>query len=149
MSRNPLFQVMFVLQNAPASPLVLQDVRVSRTPLKTGSAKFDLSLAMRETAEGLRGSWEYSTDLFDASTIQRTAGHFQQLLESIVDDPQQRIGQLALLSATERHQLLVEWNNTAADHPRDVCIPTLLEEQAARTPEAVALVYEGTTLTYT
>ena len=99
MSRNPLFQVMFVLQNASVSGLALDGVMASRMSLQTSSAKFDLSLSIRETAEGLRGSLEYSTDLFDASTIERMAGHFERLLEGIVADPQQRIGELPLLSA--------------------------------------------------
>src|SRR5207253_1534491 len=81
------------------------------------------------------------TDLFDESTIERMARHFERLLEAIVTDPQQRIGELPLLSESERHQLLVEWNDTAADYPKDRCIHELFEEQAARTLEAVAVVY--------
>ena len=87
LSRNPLFQVMFVLQNAPGSALALEGVQVSRLPLETHTAKFDLSLSVRETAEGLRASWEFSTDLFDAQTIERMARHFERLLEGIVADP--------------------------------------------------------------
>src|SRR5262249_44004244 len=101
-----------------------------------------------ETAEGLRGCWEYSTDLFDASTIQRMADHFQRLLESIVADPEQRIGQLPLLTDTERHQLLVEWNQTQTDYPKDRCIHELFEEQVVRTPHAVAVVDGDRQLTY-
>jgi amino acid adenylation domain-containing protein len=148
LSRNPLFQVMFALQNAPGAALALEGLEVSRLPLAGHSAKFDLSLSVRESAEGLRASWEYATDLFDASTIERMARHFERLLEAIVADPQQRIAQLPLLSAAERHQLLVEWNDTAADYPKDRCIHELFEAQAARTPEAVAVVFEGRQLTY-
>src|SRR2546423_13815915 len=122
MSRNPLFQVMLVLRNAPLSKLTLDGVTTSRIPLQTSSAKFDLLLSMRETPEGLGGSLEYSTDLFDESTIERMARHFERLLEGIVADPEQRIGELPLLSDVERHQLLVEWNDTAADFPKDRCI---------------------------
>ena len=148
LSRNPLFQVMFVLQNAPSATLALEGVEVSRLALEGHTAKFDLSLGVRETPAGLRVSWEFSTDLFDAPTIERMAGHFTTLLEAIVADPGQRIGELPLLSAAERHQLLVEWNDTAADYPRNRCIHELFEAQAARTPEAVAVVFEDRQLTY-
>ena len=139
---------MFALQNAPGAALALEGVQVSRLPLETHSAKFDLSLSVRESAEGLRASWEFSTDLFDAPTIERMARHFERLLEGIVADPEQRIGELPLLTEAERHQLLVEWNDTAADYPRDRCIHELFEAQVARTPEAVAVVFEDRQLTY-
>ena len=129
MSRNPLFQVMFVLQNAPDAALALKGVQASRLPLAGHSAKFDLTLSMRETAAGLHASWEYSTDLFDASTVERMAQHFKTLLEGIVADADQRIGQLPLLTEAERHQLLVEWNQTEADYPRDKCVHQLFEAQ--------------------
>jgi amino acid adenylation domain-containing protein len=147
MSRNPLFQVMFVLQNAPGSTLALEGVQVSRVPFEGRNAKFDLSLAVRETAEGLRASWEFSTDLFEAPTIERMARHFERLLEGIVADPDQRIGQLPLLTAAERHQLLVEWNDTKSVYPA-CAVPEVFEGQVERAPEAVALLYEGRQLTY-
>jgi amino acid adenylation domain-containing protein len=148
LSRNPLFQVSFALQNAPDTTLALQGLQASRLTLPTSNAKFDLTLTLREGAEGLRASWEYCTDLFERATIERMAGHFQVLLKSIVAEPEQRIGRLTLLSAAERHRLLVEWNNTAAEYPREACIHTLFEAQAAKTPQAVAVLHEGTTLTY-
>jgi amino acid adenylation domain-containing protein len=148
LSRNPLFQVMFVLQNAPGAGLSLPEVQASRVRLAGQGAKFDLTLSVNETATGLRGSWEYSSDLFDTVTIERMAGHFKTLLEGIVAHGQQRIGQLPLLSPAERDQLLVQWNDTAADYPQDRCLQQLFEEQAARTPEAVAVVFEAQRLTY-
>jgi amino acid adenylation domain-containing protein len=148
LSRNPLFQVMFALQNAPGATLALEGLEVSRQPLEGHTAKFDLYLAVREAPSGLRMSWEFSTDLFDASTIERMARHFGRLLEAIVADPEQRIGELPLLDAAERRQLLVEWNNTEADYPRDRCIHELFEAQSARTPDAVAVVFEERQLTY-
>ncbi|MGZ8267404.1 MAG: amino acid adenylation domain-containing protein, partial [Burkholderiales bacterium] len=147
LSRNPLFQVMFALQNAPGATLALQGVQASPLALAGHTAKFDLSLAVRESDEGLHARWEYSTDLFDAATIERMARHFERLLEGIVADPQQRIGALPLLSAAERYQLLVEWNDTAADR-RDGCVHELFEDQAARSPDAVAVVFEERQLTY-
>ena len=112
------------------------------------SAKFDLTLTLRETGQGLRARWEYRTDLFEATTIERMAGHYQVLLESIVAEPGKRIGTLALMSAGERDRLLVQWNDTSADYSREGCIHELFEAQAARTPQAMAVLHEGAALTY-
>src|SRR5262249_7206392 len=147
-SRNPLFQVMFVLQNAPNADLMLRGVQASRLPRAGRNAKFDLTVTMSETAAGLHASWEYSTDLFDAATVKRMAQHFQTLLEGIVADEDQRIGQLQLLTQTERHQLLVEWNRTEVDYPHDKCVHQLFEAQVERTPDAMAVVFEQSELTY-
>jgi amino acid adenylation domain-containing protein len=110
MSRNPLFQVMFALQNAPDSELMLTGVQASRVPLAEHSAKFDLTVTVRETAAGLHTLWDYSTDLFYTSTVERMAQRFRMLLEAIVADADQRIEQLLLLTRAERHQLRVEGN---------------------------------------
>ncbi|HEY9741094.1 MAG TPA: amino acid adenylation domain-containing protein, partial [Coleofasciculaceae cyanobacterium] len=100
------------------------------------------------TATGLVGVWEYNTDLFDGSTIERMTGHFVTLLEGIVANPQQQISQLPLLTAVEQQQLLVEWNDTQADYPGDKCIHQLFEEQVEHTPDSVAVVFENQQLTY-
>jgi amino acid adenylation domain-containing protein len=147
-SRSPLFQVMFALQNTSEATLALQGVEVSPLALPGHSAKFDLTLTLTEGVAGLHGEFEYASDLFDASTIERMAGHFTTLLEGIVAEPQTPIGELPLLTPAERHQILVQWNDTAADYPRDSCIHQLFEEQAARTPDAVALVFEDQQLSY-
>ncbi len=94
------------------------------------------------------GTIEYSTDLFNAETITRLAGHFQTLLEAIVENPETTIAELPLLTAPERHQLLVEWNATKTGYPKDKCIHQLFEEQSARTPDAIALVFENQQLSY-
>ncbi|MBU7585508.1 MAG: non-ribosomal peptide synthase/polyketide synthase [Nostoc sp. TH1S01] len=148
LSHAPLFQVMFVLENEPTSQLELAGLNVSPLVLESATAKFDLTLGMENTATGLVGAWEYNTDLFDASTIERLTGHFVTLLEGIVANPQEKICQLPLLTTTEQQQLLVEWNDTQADYPGDKCIHQLFEEQVERTPNAVALVFEGEQLTY-
>ena len=101
-----------------------------------------------EHPDGLTGTIEYSTDLFNAETITRLAGHFQTLLEAIVEHPETAIAELPLLTAPERHQLLVEWNATQTDYPKDKCIHQLFEEQVARTPDAIALVFEDQQLSY-
>ena len=103
---------------------------------------------MQNTATGLVGVWEYNTDLFDASTIERMTGHFVTLLEGIVANPEERISQLPLLTEVEQQQLLVEWNDTQVDYPQDKCIHQLFEEQVERTPDAVAVVFENQQLTY-
>ena len=161
LSHSPLFQVMFILQNAPRGPQELPGLKM--TPLKRGKAvaKFDLSLSMAEvTADNLLspdektvgeaqpstaliGWLEYNSDLFDAATIARMAQHFQTLLEGIVTAPEQRISDLPLLSPQERHQILVDWNDTQSDDFRDQCIHELFEAQVAQTPDAVAVVFEA------
>ncbi len=148
LSHTPLFQVMFVLQNTPVSQVELSGLEVSLLPIETTTSKFDLTLSMENTATGLVGGWEYNTDLFESSTIERMTGHFVTLLEAIVADPQQKIDQLPLLTATEQHQLLVEWNDTRIDYPHARCIHQLFEEQVARTPDANAVVFEDQQLTY-
>jgi len=148
LSRNPLFQVIFALQNAPHSTPKLYGLTLSRMDRGTTMARFDLEVHLREEAERLRGSFVYNTDLFDAATIERMAGHYQMILEGIVADPDQRLSELPLLTDAERHQLLVEWNDTSTDYPRDKCIHELFEEQAERTPDAIAVVFEEQQLTY-
>ncbi|MEH2001258.1 MAG: amino acid adenylation domain-containing protein [Nostoc sp.] len=148
LSHTPLFQVAFVLQNAPMSQLELTGLSVSPLVVEGTTSRFDLTLSMQNTAAGLVGLWEYSTDLFDANTIERMTGHFVTLLEGIIANPEERISQLPLLTQVEQHQLLVEWNDTQTDYPQDQCIHQLFEEQVERTPDAVAVVYENQQITY-
>ncbi|MEH2172557.1 amino acid adenylation domain-containing protein [Nostoc sp.] len=148
LSYTPLFQVMFVLQNAPMSEIELAGLTISSLPIQSAVAKFDLTLSLQNTATGLVGLWEYNADLFDAATIERMSGHFQTLLEGIVANPQERISQLPLLTEVEQQQLLVEWNDTQSNYSQDKCIHQLFEEQVKRTPNAVAVVFEDQQLTY-
>ncbi|MEH2186433.1 MAG: amino acid adenylation domain-containing protein [Nostoc sp.] len=148
LSYNPLFQVMFVLQNVPISNPRLSDVSVTYQEGYNGTSKFDLTLFMEDSEQGLVATCEYNTDLFNADTITRMLGHFQTLLGSIVSDPQQRITDLQLLTSSEIQQLLVEWNNTKTEYPQDKCIHELFEAQVEKTPEAVAVVFEDQQLTY-
>ncbi len=150
MSRNPLFQVMFALQNTPTEPLRLPGLSVTAVEIESKAAQFDLTFSIEETDQGLYGLIEYNTDLFDANTIERTAKHYKVLLEGIVakEGLEQQLGQLPLLTAAERHQLLVAWNNTATEYPRDKCIHELFEAQAKQTPDAVAVIFENQHVTY-
>ncbi|WP_373534966.1 amino acid adenylation domain-containing protein [Microcoleus sp.] len=148
LSHTPLFQVMFAFDDALVPSVELPELSVSSYPVELGTAKFDLGLSMENTACGLVAEWEYSTDLFDESTIVRIARNFQTLLEGIVVNSKQEISELPLLTETERQQLLVEWNNTWSEYPQDKCIHQLFEEQVERTPDAVAVVFEEKQLTY-
>ncbi|NER25603.1 MAG: amino acid adenylation domain-containing protein [Symploca sp. SIO1C2] len=148
LSHSPLFQVMFVLQNAPMSDVELPGVTLSQMQLESRIAKFDLTLSMTETDQGLVGEWEYNTDLFEEQTIERMAAHFQNLLQAIVENPSQKVAELNLLSESERHQLLVEWNDTAKVYQSDKCIHQLFEEQVEKTPDSIAVVFEQEQLTY-
>jgi amino acid adenylation domain-containing protein len=149
MSRTPLFQVMFILQNAPLPSLELPGVTWSRlNGIDNSIAKFDLTLSMADKTSGLEGLLEYNTDLFDAATITRMLGHFQTLLEGIVTNSDRRLSELPLLTAAEQHWLLVEWNASQTDYPNEICIHQLFEAQVEQTPEAVAVVFEDQELTY-
>ncbi|MEA5623267.1 amino acid adenylation domain-containing protein [Nostoc sp. UHCC 0251] len=155
-SRSPLCQVSFTWQRQrwcePTENSLHSRERVLQMePYLLGhqrGADLDLNLMVMEAQGVLQLCWQYNPDLFEATTIARMAGHFVTLLEGIVANPQQRISQLPLLSPTEYHQLLVEWNDTQVDYPQDKCIHQLFEEQVARTPDAVAVVFENEQLTY-
>jgi amino acid adenylation domain-containing protein len=148
LSRNPLFQVMCVLHNTPHQVLELPGLTVDPLEIDPGTARFDVTLEFWETPEGLCGRFEYSTDLFEAATMARMSGHLQTLLEGIVADPEQRLSLLLLLTAEERHRLLVEWNTTTAPSPDAQCIHGLFEAQVTRTPDAVAVICGDESLTY-
>ena len=149
-SRNPLFQVMFAAQNAPghASSSMGTALTIDDFPIEVRTTRFDVEVHVWEVAEQLRVDFIYATDLFDAATMRRMSGHYERVLAGVVANPACRLSELPLLTEAERHQLLVEWNDTAADYPRDRCIHQLFEAQVARTPEAVAVVFEDRQLTY-
>ncbi|MBP1599408.1 MAG: Glutamate-1-semialdehyde aminotransferase, partial [Acidobacteria bacterium] len=147
-SRSPLFQVMMVLQNTTNPTLELPGLGVEPLFGETETAKFDLTLFLTEERGGLEGCFEYNTDLFDGTTIERMIGHFQTLLEAIAANPDAPISELSLLTETERHQLLIEWNDTTTDYPREACVHHLFEAQVEQTPDAVAVVFQDQQLTY-
>ena len=130
------------------SAIELGGLIVSPARVDKDTAKFDLTLTMAEETDGLRATVEYNTDLFDAATITRLLGHFQTILEGIAADPEQRLSALPLMTAAERQQLLVEWNDTMREYPRGQCLHQLLEAQVEQTPTALAVVCEGHELTY-
>ncbi|MCB8753035.1 non-ribosomal peptide synthetase [Planktothrix agardhii] len=152
LSYNPLFQVMFALQNAPLNALELPNLRSQYLAVENQRIKFDLSLILEEieTEKGsyLEGFWEYDSDLFTAERITRMVGHFQTLLKGIVANPQQTVGELPLLTEPEKQQLLVDWNQTQTYYPHHYCIHQLFEEQVVKTPHAIAVIDGEKSLTY-
>ncbi len=148
LTRNPLFQVMFVLQNTPKKALNLEGLEFEAVEVEQRTAKFDLLLSLNETEAGLSGGIEYRTDLFDGATIRRWIGHWARLLTEVVSHPESKLSALEILSQEERRQLLEEWNDTAVEYPKNKCVHELFEEQVERTPDAVAVVFDGEQLSY-
>ncbi len=146
--RNPLFQTVFQFLAAPMANPELAGLRVTPLPMETGTAKFDLTLTLAESADGLAGDLEYNTDIFDSSFIARLLEHFQTLLEGIASDPDQLIGSFALVTRAEKCRLLAKANSPATPYPRNFSIGALFEKQASATPEAVALSFQGCQMTY-
>jgi len=148
LSHNPLFQVFFSLRNVPTPQIKLPGVTLSSLEIERKTARVDLALDLEEGLEGINGTLEYSQDLFDASTARRIAGHFLTLLESIAANPEERVSTLPILTKPEQQQLLFEWNNTQSELPKNQCIHGLFEAQTERTPDAIAVVFDGQQLTY-
>ena len=146
--QHPLFQASFALRPGGACAIHLRDLEVQELEIDPGISRFDLELYLEEKDQGLHGYMAGSADIFDVSTIERLVGHFRTLLGSIVTDPEQRISALSILTGAERDQLLVKWNDTQADYPKDKCIHELFEEQVERQPETVAVIFENRQLTY-
>jgi amino acid adenylation domain-containing protein len=148
LARNPLFQVMFLFQNSPASDFQLPGITVEPIAVDSSISKFDLTLSLTERLQKLTGFLEYSTDLFEPATIRRMIGHFQTLLKGIVANPDRPISTLGFLAETEQQLLIVQWNNSEADYPKESCLHDLFEAQAERTPDAIALQFDGQQLSY-
>ncbi|MCP4658773.1 MAG: AMP-binding protein, partial [bacterium] len=148
MSRNPLFQVMLVLQNQPGGDAAFSAIEVEPVHLDPGTAKFDLTLFWWEQGDRLQGLVEFNTDLFDGTTIRRLQGHYLALVEALVADVDARPAELALLSRAERQHLVREWNDTRAPGLGGRPVHRWVEEQAALSPGEVALVDGGRGLTY-
>jgi amino acid adenylation domain-containing protein/non-ribosomal peptide synthase protein (TIGR01720 family)/FkbM family methyltransferase len=149
MSRNPLFQVMFVLQNTPGVPVLkLGEVELSRETYQHTTAQFDLSFSITETASGLEGELEYCTDLYSALTIGRMLDHYKQLLGSIVKEPHQLVGSFEILSEEERNHLVFDFNNRNSNYPAGKSIIDLFEEQVSKTPSDTAIVFEDQRFIY-
>ena len=145
LTRSPILQVLISL--APSMPNISPEWDLRQMAVDVGAAKFDLDLELDDRPDGIRGRFVYNTDLFDAPTIARTVGHWETLLQSLVDSPDQPISTLPLLSEPEKQQL-IEWNRTQADYPSEKCVHQLVEWQVERTPEAIAVQQEKRSLSY-
>jgi amino acid adenylation domain-containing protein len=147
-SHTPLVQAMFQLQQSPQQRLLFSNLQVEHVACDTGTTKCDITLRVMEHTAGLWCIWEYNTALFDTATVARMAGHFQTLLTGIVSAPEQTISTLPLLTEVERYQLLVEWNKTPLLPTHGALRHEQFAAQAERTPDAIAVVCAGETLTY-
>ena len=147
-SYSPLFQVMFHLGNLEIPSFNLPGLTLTPLDADTGTSKFDLTLDLTESSTGLKGYFDYSTDLFDHVTIQRLSERFQILLQGVVADPETPISSLPLLSPAEEHQLVVGLNETAEAFPHALCLHQFFEDQVKQTPEATAVTFEGRRLSY-
>jgi amino acid adenylation domain-containing protein len=148
MGSNPLFQVMLAMQNAPMPKLELPGLSLEPVQLDTGYSKFDLLLSIVDSSDGLGVVLEYKTDLLHPTTAQRMLNQMQALLEDIVRDEERDIDCFMLMTAAERHQLLVEWNDTATPYSRTTCMQTLFEAEVERSPGAIAVELGDQRLTY-
>ena len=148
LSRNPLFQVMFVLQNSPVHAVELPGLTLNPVIADGGTTHFDLTLHIVDTEQGLVATAAYNTDLFDTDTITRMLAHFQTLLEAIVEDPDRHLSELSLLTDAERQQVLVGCSDIHQGYIPELSIHQLFEAQVERTPDSIALVFEDEQLSY-
>ena len=147
-SRSPLFQVMFILESEQEIRWEFPGLNLNVVEVENNSTKFDLTVEVKETSDGINGWFEYNADLFNADTIGRMIDHWQVLLAGVVAQPNQQISHLPILTEAQSHQLLVEWNDVDADYPKNVCLHQLVERQVEKTPDAVAIIFENQQLTY-
>ncbi len=154
LAHHPLFQIMLALQNAPEPHFNLPGLQVTTIPTPTTTAKFDLGIGLTEqhdphgTPQGLNGTIEYATDLFNPTTIHTLLTRWTRLLTAAITNPNQPLSHINILTPTERQQLLTDYNTTT--HPvAQTSLPTLFQTQVERTPDNTAVIFENTTLTYT
>jgi amino acid adenylation domain-containing protein len=150
LSYSPLFQAMLNWRDRDQllSFIGLEGLEVESVLAESRTAKFDLTMMLTDGDETIDLEIEYSTDLFDEASVERMAGHFGALLEGLAANPDALVSELPLLMSEEREQALVEWNRTESPYPEDLCVHQLFEEQAARAPDAPAVVFEDRLLTY-
>ncbi|GCL35048.1 amino acid adenylation domain-containing protein [Sphaerospermopsis reniformis] len=147
LAHHPLFQVAFGLQSGTPETLLIPGLTLTRFEWENTTTFFDLSLIFRETPQGLTGEWEYATDLFAETTIQRMVRHFEVLVQQIIDNPHQSINTLSLLTPDEIQQLKT-WNHTQTEYPQDKTLVDLFEQQVIKNPNNLAVVLASESLTY-
>ena len=139
---------MLIVEKSAWRELNLVGLRCTPFPVHDATAKFDLSFYIIDHPEGFRLALEYKCDLFDAQTVKRLIEHYENLLQAVVADPDDKVFDLPLLSPAERKQVLLTWNNTREDYPCGDCVHHLIEAQVHRTPDAIAVSSQVQTLTY-
>jgi amino acid adenylation domain-containing protein len=147
-SQNPLFNVMFSLQNGLMDKWELPGLSFEPMEVANGTSKFDLTLAMQENTDSLSATAEFCCDLFDAPTIERLLNHLEVVLEGIVANPDQKVSRLPLLTANERQQIVLDWNRTATDYPHTATVHELFEQAATKYAGSIAVSYGEESLTY-
>ena len=147
LSHEPLIGILFAHQGALPGELKLGELVSEPYSFENRIAKFDLDVSMAESRELIRGSVQYSTDLFDGWRVERLIGHYRRLLEAAVAEPWRRISGLPLMTGEEKEELAA-WSGTEREYPHDRCVHELVEEQVERTPHAEAVVWEGERLSY-
>ena len=147
-SRNPLFDVMFVLQNIQMAGIDLTGLRIKPYPFNNQVAKFDLTLTAIETKDNILFTLEYSTKLFRPETIERFSSHFSNILQAIVANPEVKLAEIEMLTEAEKNRILVEFNATETDYPREKTIHQFFEAQVERTPDKIAIIFKDQQLTY-
>lgn len=138
LSYNPIYQVVFALQETAASKISLPSASVESVKLRLSTSKFDLFLSARQASDGLEVSVEYNRDLFDQPTIQRFISHYKNLLEAAIANPSARLSELSIMDEAERRQILIDWNDTTTQYP-DRAAHQLFDEWARETPDQIAL----------
>lgn len=149
LSRSPVFQVMFILQNAPAADdFKIDGIELTGMGVKNETSKFELIFSIAELPAGLSGTVEFCSDLFKAETIERMIAHFKNLLNAIVKAPHEKIGLLSMLSKVEEQQVLNDFNQTSAPYPVETSIVKLFEKQVESNSNLIAVVFESRQITY-
>lgn len=148
LSYSPIFQVMFAYQNTPEGEARLEGIELMQVVGESKTTKFDLTMSLEEKGGKVAGSIGYSTDMFEEQTVHRMIMRFEALAKALVEDPDQRVSEVELLSEQERQQIVVEWNETGGEYPSQISIPEIIERQAERRPEAIALVFERQEVSY-
>jgi len=148
LSQNPIFQVMFTFQNMPKPNLQFADLVFTAESVHNDTSKFDLSLTCAEDSEGLTGSLEFNTDIFDKRTAGRMLDHYRILLQAILENPDQRIHRLPILSRAEKQKIMVDWNKKQVTYPENLGIHHLFERQVELFPDKTAVVFEDKQITY-
>ena len=146
--RNPFFQAMLVVEEAAWRNLDLAGLQSNPVPVHNGTSKFDLSLYVIDHPKGFRLSLEYNSDLFDQETARRLLEHYENLLQAVVTDPDDRVFDLPFLSPAEREKVVREWNDTREHYARTACVSRLIEEKAGQAPDAIAVRFQDQELTY-